>query len=349
VSNPAIPAIRRPIRRAAASVDLCRPDRAGHAALPGRSFAGHQPVDDNHPGSEGQMATNASSTLNRRTLLRGAAMAGLGLAAGRCASPASPSPRTPGATAPSKAAALPADTVQQIFTAALIAEDLATTFYYNGLIGQVIQDPALAGPEGTALTVFGSTGNVGYLRSALAQEISHADLMRGLIGQTVATADPVQTFYFPRATFDDLDTFLSILDGLENAFVGAYLAAIRELTHMLAGLGPEITTQVDAKGAPYSATQLAFSVEAAASILGVEAEHRALGRVIGHGIPANNVCYEQRSGVRMVWTGSASAVAALGNFVQPGGEGFSSIPYKLGAARQGAGALAFPCTTALPA
>jgi hypothetical protein len=28
------------------------------------------------------------------------------------------------------------DTVTEIFTAALIAEDLATTFYYNGLIGR---------------------------------------------------------------------------------------------------------------------------------------------------------------------------------------------------------------------
>ena len=31
-----------------------------------------------------------------------------------------------------------------IFTAALIAEDLATTFYYQGLVGEVLQDPRLA-------------------------------------------------------------------------------------------------------------------------------------------------------------------------------------------------------------
>jgi hypothetical protein len=41
------------------------------------------------------------------------------------------------------------DTAQQIFTAALIAEDLATTMYYNSLVGGVIEDPNLAGPSGT--------------------------------------------------------------------------------------------------------------------------------------------------------------------------------------------------------
>src|SRR5579883_2313702 len=42
------------------------------------------------------------------------------------------------------------DQPNQILLAALVAEDLATTFYYNGLVGRVIQDPALAGPGGTA-------------------------------------------------------------------------------------------------------------------------------------------------------------------------------------------------------
>jgi len=50
------------------------------------------------------------------------------------------------------------DTAQQIFTAALIAEDLATTFYYNGLTGMVITDPNLAGTGGMATNV-ASNGN----------------------------------------------------------------------------------------------------------------------------------------------------------------------------------------------
>lgn len=45
---------------------------------------------------------------------------------------------------------MPTDTVMEIFTAALIAEDLAVVFYYQGLSGKVIQDVNLAGPGGTA-------------------------------------------------------------------------------------------------------------------------------------------------------------------------------------------------------
>ncbi len=285
--------------------------------------------------------------LNRRSLLRGAALFGLsGLGTATAAFAGARS--APPAAAP-QAVAAAADTVQQIFTAALIAEDLATTFYYNGLTGPVIRDHALSGPEGDATTVFaGSEGNVGYLRAALSAEIAHADLMRGLIGQSEAGTDPVQSFYFPVNTFTDLDTFLSILDGLENAFVGAYLAAVGELTRMAAGLGPHAARQVDSAGKPYTREQLAFFAEAAAAILGVEAEHRALGRVIGHAIPANNLCYQQRSGVHSVYAGSRSAVAALQHFVQPGGEGFSSTPYPLLAARRGAGAVSLPCGGGLP-
>ncbi len=40
----------------------------------------------------------------------------------------------------------------------MIAEDLATTFYYNGLVGPVITDAALAGPDGSA------TSNTGTFR-----------------------------------------------------------------------------------------------------------------------------------------------------------------------------------------
>ncbi len=294
--------------------------------------------------------------MDRRNLLRGAALFGLaslGAATTACASsqakPAPPQGDAAPQDAPQPVAAA-ADTVQQIFTAALIAEDLATTFYYHGLVGRVIQDHSLAGPEGDATTVFaGSDGNVGYLRAALAAEIAHADLMRSLIGQTEAGADPIQAFYFPVRTFDDVGTFLSILDGLENAFIGAYLAAVGEFARMAASLGPEAGRQLDSAGKPYTRQQLSFFAEVAASILGVESEHRALGRVIGHLIPANNVCYQQRSGVHSVFTGARSAVAALQHFVQPGGEGFSSTPYSLLAARRGAGAVTLPCGGGLPA
>ena len=294
--------------------------------------------------------------LDRRSLLKGAALAGLGAVAAGCAGghvqPASAGRKGPVAGPPGAAAA-PAsgDTAQMIFTAALIAEDLATTFYYHGLIGEVLQDPRLAGPEGSATNVslLGSPGNVGYLRAALAEEISHADLMRQLIGRADAAADPVQTFYFPAGSFDDLAAFLSTLDALESAFVGAYLAAVRQFASMAARLPPEDGAQRDPKGNAYSSAQLAFFAEVSASILGVEAEHRALGRVIGQSIPASNLCYEQTAGIRTVYNGAASAVAALSPFVKAGAKGFGVTGYSLRTARAGAAKLLTPCTGGLPA
>jgi hypothetical protein len=337
---------------------------------------------------------SAAAHLDRRALLKGMALAGLGAAGAGCAaagappataamSPASATSATSGsraagasghAASATSGSAMPGgvggvagaagaalgDTPQMIFTAALIAEDLATTFYYNALAGEVLHDPALAGPGGTPTEVSGSRGNVGYLRGALSQEISHADLMRKLIGRTDAAGDPVQTFYFPDGSFDDLGIFLSTLDALENAFIGAYLAAVRELSAMAArvalfpddpanaALPVDPAVQLDAAGNPYTAAQLAYFAEASAAILCVEAEHRALGRVIGQSIPANNLCYAQTAGIRLVYSGASSAVAALAPFVKPGAKDFTATGYALQAARRGARAWQLPCTGGLP-
>ncbi|MGB8321920.1 MAG: hypothetical protein WCE52_03065, partial [Candidatus Acidiferrum sp.] len=78
------------------------------------------------------------------------------------------------------------DTAQQIFTAALIAEDLATTMYYNSLVGGVIEDANLAGPSGT-LSNPANLANVGYLQGAMSAEIVHANLLRDLTGGTTAS------------------------------------------------------------------------------------------------------------------------------------------------------------------
>ncbi len=107
--------------------------------------------------------------------------------------------------------------------------------------------------------------------------------------------------------------------------------------------------QLDPKGNPYSSAQLIFFAEASAAILGVEAEHRALGRVIGKSIPANNLCFEQTAGIRTVYNGASSAVAALGPFVKPGTKGFGATGYPLRTARAGAPKLTLPCTGGLPA
>jgi hypothetical protein len=266
--------------------------------------------------------------VDRRSFLHLVGMAGAGLATlgltncatGGAAAQALDPPDPPGS-----------DTVVQIFTAALIAEDLATTMYYNSLIGPVIQDPNLAGPGGSATnTANGSFDNVGYLQGALLAEVAHANLFRSLLGLSGPPADPYQTFYFPAGTFDNLQNFLPILLALESAFVGAYLAATHEFALMAARIPPYAAEQHDPSGTPYKSNQIAFFAEVAASILGVEAEHRALARAIPSvtpgnttfaGInvfPADNLNYEQSDNIATVFNGPNSAAAALTPFLTPG-------------------------------
>jgi len=218
------------------------------------------------------------------------------------------------------------DTVREIFTAALIAEDLASTFYYNGLIGSVIQDPNLAGPGGSATDVSsaGDSGNVDYLRAALTQELQHAALFRSLLGISAAAHDPVQTFYFPAGTFDSLSTFTAILDALENAFIGAYLNAIQEFAAKSANARRGDGAWRKPADHAYTREQLDYFAKVAASIMGVEAEHRVLGRVISSTNPANNLNYESTDGLNAVYNGSHSAVAALTPFLTSStGPGYS--------------------------
>jgi hypothetical protein len=208
------------------------------------------------------------------------------------------------------------DTPQEIFTAALVAEDLANVFYYNVLIGPVIQNVNLAGPGGSAknITSSGSVSNVGYIRAALYEEIQHAQLFRQLLGSDSNANDPYQTFYLDSAAFSDFNTFINTLIALEQAFIGAYLAAILEFSS-LAGQGKTLTFG----GQQFSPATLAYFAQVSASILGVEAEHRAVGRSISPAlIPANNLNYEQTDGILTVYNGSSSAVAALTPFLTPG-------------------------------
>ncbi len=218
------------------------------------------------------------------------------------------------------------DTVAEIFTAALIAEDLASTFYYNGLIGTVIEDPNLAGPGGSAknVTSAGNAGNVNYLQAAFTQELDHAALFRSLLGIKNASQDPVQTFYFPAGAFDSLSAFTGLLDALENAFIGAYLNAIQEFAVKSAMVRSGDSRWHDSADRSYSAEELDYFAKVAASIMGVEAEHRVLGRVISNSNPANNLAYEGTDGLNAVYNGPKSAVAALTPFLTSStGPGFS--------------------------
>lgn len=205
------------------------------------------------------------------------------------------------------------DTANQIFQAAVIAEDLATTFYYNALVGPVIMNDALAGTGGTATHPSGSGNvpNVDYLRAALGQEIAHANLLRTVaaLGSDY-THDPYQTFYFPSSAFSNLTDFITVLGALENAFIGAYLNAIREFSSLATRTGDRPTPN-GPYGGPYSAAQLEYFAEVAASIMGVECEHRVLGQVIANANQPNNLNFESTDGLTSVYHGSNSAVAAL--------------------------------------
>ena len=268
--------------------------------------------------------------INRRNFMQRSGMAGVAaMAAPLLVGVATPSrvradERESSAEAAEEAAQAK-DTVTEIFTAALIAEDLATTFYYNGLVGAVIQDPNLAGPGGSAdnVTSAGNLGNVNYIQAALTEEISHANLLRGLLGIPKASGDPEQTFYFPAGSFDTVGPFLGLLDALENAFIGAYLNAIQEFATMASNARFRQSRHewYDNRFPP---EELDYLAKVSASIMGIECEHRVLGRVISNSNPANNRNYETNDGITAVYNGSSSAVVALTPFLTPStGPGFS--------------------------
>jgi hypothetical protein len=289
-----------------------------------------------------EITTLAGKALNRRGFLKGSGMAGLGIASATLLS-GSLSPllaENQNETDPfRKGRTTIHDTPTDIFTAALVAEDLATTFYYNGLVGPVVQDPNLAGPGGTPNKpnpTDSNPGNVAYVQAALSEEIDHADLLRSLLGKSSFERDPYQTFYFPAGTFDTLGPFLALLDALENAFIGAYLTAVQEFSVLASHRAPG-----------YPPEQLQYFAKVAASICSVEAEHRVLGRVIGNMNPANQKAYEQTDGLTSLAHGSHSAVDALKPFLNPATGPAYSLKQAL--ANQGSVVLPMPIQDVLPA
>ncbi|MFZ0746196.1 MAG: ferritin-like domain-containing protein [Terracidiphilus sp.] len=289
--------------------------------------------------------------VNRRNFVQRTGMAGIAAMA---------APLLAGAFAPLKAradksespaekaeeAAQAKDTVAEIATAALIAEDLATTFYYNGLVGAVIQDPNLAGSGGSAdhVSSGGNLGNVNYIQAALTEEISHANLLRSLLGISKASGDPVQTFYFPAGSFNTIAPFLGLLDALENAFIGAYLNAIQEFARM-AAIARQRRHNHEWYDPRYSPEELDYLAKVSAAIMGIECEHRVLGRVISNSNPANNRNYETTDGITAVYNGTSSAVVALTPFLTS-----STGPgYSLQTALMNQGSVSIPVTGTPPA
>lgn len=278
------------------------------------------------------------SVVNRRSFLTGAGALGIGAAAASLVGCSNSMATTTTPVTPVMAAAS-TDTATQIFTAALIAEDLAITTYYNALKGGVIADANLAGPGGTATNVSasGSVVNVAYLQGALLEEVQHAQLLRTLLGLDPMGSGDVgagvpASFYFSAGTFDTLSNFLPVLVALETAFIGAYMTAVEEFASMAAGFNGFSTTQANPakSGSNYTQADLILYAKVAASILGVEAEHRALARAIpsvtiaspgfagiSSLIPANNVNYEITDGLTGLLVGFGGTGTTAGAALTP--------------------------------
>lgn len=284
--------------------------------------------------------------LNRRSFMTGTAMFGLGAATTAIINGCGGS----SSMMKTVSAAASTDTAANILTAALIAESLAITTYYTALSTQaVITDPNLAGSGGSATSVAanGNAINVAYLQGALLEEVAHAQLLRSLLGLPTngsgdAGAGVPQTFYYPNGTFSSLSGFMPILLALETAFVGAYMTAVEEFASMAAGYNNFSATQANPASSGQNLTQadLILYAKVAASIMGVESEHRALVRAIPavtlaspmyaniNVIPANNLNYEGDASLTGLITSvsgdsNSTAAGALAPFITAGTNPFS--------------------------
>ena len=176
------------------------------------------------------------------------------------------------------------DSVQSIIDAARTAEEIATTFYYQGI----------AGPRANNLSKIHNANNLNYFQAALYQEYEHIQLL----AQKGAATYSSGTIYFPDVWFQNADSYLAALDGLETAFIGAYLAAIKSFSMLLQpGLA-----------------------ELAGEFLGTECEHRVLGRVTSGSNPPNQWILEKAS---FATVGDAVPPLALLLATSPGSTGYS--------------------------
>jgi hypothetical protein len=143
----------------------------------------------------------------------------------------------------------------EIFRIAAIAEQLAVTFYSNG-----VRNASNLGLDDFDLKI---------IKAAGIEEQIHQQFFTAVIGlltgrKAPRTVGPTRfSFPFPN-TFSDLTTFIATQQALEGVFDSAFLAAIRELSRQ----------------GQHRAAQIAGQVAT------IESEHRALGRAIAarHGI-----------------------------------------------------------------
>jgi hypothetical protein len=132
-------------------------------------------------------------------------------------------------------------TNQSILNAAATAEALATTMYYN-----IITTPGGIYTNGLA----SNAPDRAYLVAGYEEELNHYQFLVSQGAKPLA-----KTLYFPNKMFTDPQTTVNTLITLEDAFIAAYLIGVRDFS---------------TNGLKVIAGQ----------IMGIEAEHRALGRVI---------------------------------------------------------------------
>lgn len=208
---------------------------------------------------------------SRRMFLKGAAVTGAAtLGAGLFAIP-SASAQTPGEAAATAK-------IVEILSIAATAEQLAVTFYTNGLMNQ--RRLELERDERD------------QLKAALIEEEIHRRFF--IANGGVPLAD---TFSFPNgaATFRRQKLFIDTLELLEGVFDSAFLAAVHEFAELADPRGPRLA-------------------QIAAQIACIESEHRALGRDIGGRDPADNWAFAP---VLLARVADAPAAVAAAGFLSP--------------------------------
>ena len=164
-----------------------------------------------------------------------------------------------------------------------------------------------------------------YLVAGFEQELNHYNYLIKNGGTALAT-----TFYFPTSMFTDPQITLNTLITLEDAFIAAYLIGIGN----------------------FSTSSLRVL---AGQILGVESEHRALGRVIANDLgltsvsglagaesvvaptaTSNNLAYERT--FSSAFPDISHVVTALGPFTTLGSTGYSTTPFLFATANASASA-----------
>jgi len=206
--------------------------------------------DEHESSGEAATATLLTSLMSRRTLLKRASVTGgVALSAGGIFSALAAEGAYAGQSLSVLAEPDDVTPFNEIFKIAETAEQLAITFYSNGV--------ANAGALGLSATELAS------IKAAGIEEQIHHNFFASITG-----VDPIQptTFSFPAGskTFTDLATFIFTQQVLEFVFDSAFLAAVRELSHLRAHRAAQIAAQIAC----------------------IESEHRVLGRAIlvDHGI-----------------------------------------------------------------